>query len=89
MILTKTIKVKNALGLHIRPAAAIVKLLQNTKSSVHFTYKTDTINAKSIMSILMLAAKKNSSIKITVDGIDAKEILDKLVDGFNVGFGEK
>lgn len=85
----KTVKVKNDLGLHIRPAATIVKLLQSTKSKVSFTYKKETINAKSIMSILMLAAKKNSSIIITIDGDDAKNIMTRLTKAFDKRFGEK
>ncbi len=89
MKLEKKIKVQNNLGLHIRPAAAIVKILQNTKSSVLFTFKNETINAKSIMSILMLAARKNSVITITIDGKDSKVIMQKLVNGFEKGFGEK
>ena len=40
----------------------IVKLLQNTKSSVNFLHKKENINARSILSILMLAARKNSHI---------------------------
>jgi len=87
--LVKKVKVKNNLGLHIRPAAAIVKLLQNTKSKVLFTYKKDTVNAKSIMSILMLAAKKNASITISIDGEDAEEVMKILTSGFEKGFGEK
>ena len=89
MKLVKTVKVRNDLGLHIRPAATIVKLLQTTKCMVFFTYKKDTVNAKSIMSILMLAAKKNSSITITVEGHEAKKFMTKLVDCFENGFGEK
>ena len=89
MKLIKTLKVKNNLGLHIRPAATIVKMLQTTKSKISFTYKKETINAKSIMNILMLAAKKNSSITITVDGSDAKKIMEKLTTCFDNGFGEK
>lgn len=76
------------MGLHTRPATTIVKLLQGCKSDVTFTYKKETINAKSILSILMLAAKKNSKIIIDVIGDDAKETMDKLVDGFNNHFGE-
>jgi len=87
--LVRTVKVKNDLGLHIRPAAAIVKLLQTTKSKVYFTYKKETINAKSIMSILMLAAKKNSTISITIDGKDAKLLMTTLIECFDKGFGEK
>lgn len=89
MKLVKTVKVKNDLGLHIRPAAAIVKLLQPTKCKVFFTYKKEMINAKSIMSILMLAAKKNAYITITVEGQDAKKLMNKLIDYFESGFGEK
>ncbi|HRD55045.1 MAG TPA: HPr family phosphocarrier protein [Parachlamydiaceae bacterium] len=88
MKLTCDVKVKNSMGLHARPATTIVKLLQSSKSDVTFTYKKDTINAKSILSILMLAAKKNSTIKIDISGDDAEETMSKLVDGFNARFGE-
>lgn len=83
------VKVKNSLGLHTRPAAAIVKLLQPRKSSVFFTYKEDTINARSIMSILMLAAKKNSQITVTIEGEDAEMTMSSIVQAFEEEFGEK
>jgi phosphocarrier protein HPr len=76
------------MGLHTRPATTIVKLLQNCKSDVFFTHKRETINAKSILSILMLAARRNTKITITVDGDDANLIMDKLVDAFDHQFGE-
>lgn len=82
------VKVKNALGLHTRPAAAIVKLLQPRQASVLFTYKNETINARSIMSILMLAAKKNTQITITVEGVDAESTMNQLVQAFDQEFGE-
>jgi len=82
------VQVKNALGLHTRPATTIVKLLQNCKCDVYFTHKRETINAKSILSILMLAARKNSKITITVEGEDADDTLEKLVDAFENHFGE-
>lgn len=83
------VKVKNIMGLHTRPATEIVKMLQNCKSDVHFIYKNETINAKSILSILMLAAKKNTSITIQVEGTDAQEVVDRLVLGFETCFGEQ
>lgn len=89
MILNQKVKVKNALGLHTRPAASIVKLLQPMKSQVRFKYKSETINARSIMSILMLAAQKNSQIEIIVEGEDAEDAMSKLVDAFENRFGEK
>jgi phosphocarrier protein HPr len=89
MKLVSKVKVKNALGLHTRPAAAIVRLLQPRKASVLFTYKEETINARSIMSILMLAAKKNAQITITVEGEDAEPTMNQLMLAFDEEFGEK
>lgn len=88
MKLISKVKIKNTMGLHTRPATSIVKLLQNSKSEVSFTYKRETINAKSILSILMLAAKKNSQITITVDGEDAQDTLNRLLAAFENHFGE-
>ena len=88
MKLVHKIKVKNALGIHTRPAAMIVKLLHPRKSTVHFTYKNETINARSIMSILMLAAKKNALIEITVDGEDAEITMTHLITAFEKEFGD-
>lgn len=88
MKLVNKVRIKNALGLHTRPATYIVKLLQNTKSDVCFMHKKESINARSILSILMLAARKNSQITIVVEGEDAKEVMDKLTIAFETSFGE-
>lgn len=88
MKLVHKVCVRNALGLHTRPATMIVKLLQNCKSEVSFMHKKDVINAKSILSILMLAAKKNTKIVVTVEGEDAEDIMKSLVTAFDTGFGE-
>lgn len=87
--LIKKVRVKNALGLHTRPATAIVKLLQHAKSEVLFTCRKETINAKSILSILMLAARKNTMITIVAEGSDAHEVMSSLVHGFESKFGEE
>jgi phosphocarrier protein HPr len=84
----RKVRVKNALGLHARPATVIAKLLQGTTSDVSFTYRKETINARSIMSILMLAATKNSSITVTVNGEDASETMERIITAFENQFGE-
>jgi len=86
--LSRKVQVKNVLGLHTRPATVIVRLLKNCKSHVSFTYKTETINAKSIMSILMLGIRRNSKLIITVDGEDANTTMDSLLNAFENQFGE-
>ncbi|HXF29591.1 MAG TPA: HPr family phosphocarrier protein [Chlamydiales bacterium] len=82
------VKVKNQLGIHTRPATAIVKLLHRVKSNVIFTHKKDSINAKSILSILMLALHQNAKLTITVEGEDAQDVMEKLLQGFETCFGE-
>ncbi|MGR3973324.1 MAG: HPr family phosphocarrier protein [Candidatus Rhabdochlamydia sp.] len=82
------LKVKNSLGLHARPAATIVKLLQTSKSQVSFSYHKETVNARSIMSILMLAIKKNSLVTVTIEGEDADDTLARLTEAFENRFGE-
>lgn len=87
--LVKKVRVKNDLGLHTRPATLIVQSLRNCKSQVTFTYKKETVNAKSILSILMLAVQKNALLTITVEGVDAMETMEKLLHVFETQFGEK
>jgi phosphocarrier protein HPr len=86
--IVQKVRVKNELGIHTRPATVIVKLLQDSKSEVLFTYRKETVNAKSILSILMLAAQKNANITIQVKGEDAQATMDRLIESFENGFGE-
>lgn len=88
MRLIRKLRVKNALGLHARPATVIAQLAQETKSSVSFTYKKETVDARSIMSLLTLAATKNSIISVLVEGEDAEAIMNKLILAFETKFGE-
>lgn len=88
MKLVRKVKVKNDLGLHTRPATHIVQMLQRCKSDVRFIYKKDSINAKSILSILTLAARKGTQLTVTVEGEDAEEIMQKLALAFETRFGE-
>jgi len=86
--LIEKMQVKNSMGLHTRPATYIVKLLRDFKSDVFFTYKKETVNARSILSLLMLAAKKNGRITVTVEGEDAQEVMEQLKIAFENKFGD-
>jgi phosphocarrier protein len=86
--ISRKVKVKNSAGLHTRPASRIVQMLQGISSSVYFTCREERVNAKSIMSLLTLAATKNSSITIEAEGEDAEHIIGKLVEAFEQQFWE-
>ena len=83
-----TMVVKNPQGLHMRPATHLVKLLQRVKSSVTFTHKHQSVNAKSILSILMLAVGYNGRVKIEVEGEDSDIVIKMLQKAFEEKFGE-
>lgn len=86
--LEKIVKIKNKMGLHVRPASCIAKLLQKSQSKVTLTYKDQSVNARSIMSVMILAAPKNSYLRICVEGNDAKQTMERLIQAFENQFGE-
>ncbi len=60
----------NKLGLHARAAAKLVTLTSKYESNIQLTYNNRSINAKSIMGVMMLAAAKGSELMLTINGTD-------------------
>jgi len=84
----KELTIKNRLGLHARAAAQFVQTANQFQSEITVAKDGDTVNGKSIMGILMLAAPKGSLVVVNAEGQDAAEALqalEKLIDG---RFGE-
>lgn len=69
-MLTKTIKIKNKLGLHARAAVKLVNLANRFESSVEIEKEGSLIDGKSVLGVLTLAATKGSKITLTVSGRD-------------------
>lgn len=65
----------NALGLHARAAAQLVKVANRFKSEVTLECEGQAVNGKSIMGVLMLAAAQGMKVKIRCDGEDAEACL--------------
>jgi phosphotransferase system HPr (HPr) family protein len=79
----RKLKIQNKLGLHARPAALLVETASNYDAEVHVIKNGNTINAKSIMGVLMLAAEQGSELTFRAKGNQEKEALDaisKLLD---------
>ena len=72
--------VMNEKGLHTRPATELVKCTSTFKSNISLTYQDLTVNGKSLLGILMLAASRGSKIKIEAEGEDAENAVKALVD---------
>ena len=78
VLLRKKIIVKNKQGLHARPAASFVQIANKFDAKVTVKHGNEEVNGKSIMGILMLGARKGSSIIIEAEGDDARSALAEL-----------
>ena len=72
-------KVNDQLGLHAVPSTEIVKCASSFKSQVYLVYQKQTVNAKSLLSILMLTAMKGAQITIQAQGEDAEEAVRSII----------
>ena len=86
--LSRDVTITNAFGLHARAAAKISKLVQNVKSKVWIIKEGEKADASSIIDILTLACEKGSKITLKIDDQSDLEILNKLADLVESGFGE-
>lgn len=79
----------NMLGLHARPAAALVQTVLQFKSDVRIGTGAQQVNAKSIMGLLTLAAAQGATLTVTCRGDDAEEALTAVRNLVESGFGEE
>lgn len=89
-MLERTITVRNALGLHARAAAKLVRLARKFNCIIKISRVDGSVSAdaKSILSVLYIAAGCGSVLILTTDGDDEAEAM-KSIDGlFADGFGE-
>lgn len=87
-MITREVTIVNKAGLHTRPAAALVKLASRFKSDFFIEKDGIEINAKSIISVMMLAAPKGTTLKLRFNGVDEEESAREIVKLFEDGFGE-
>lgn len=71
MKLTRVVTISNDLGLHLRAAGVLAQIAGQFASEITLARTGTVANAKSIMSILALAAAKGTELEITADGDDA------------------
>jgi phosphocarrier protein HPr len=88
-MVTRTVTVTNALGLHARAAARFVHLAGRFVSKIHVSRDTKVMDGKSIMGILLLAAARGTMLTITAEGPDEASAVQSLIDLVESGFGEE
>lgn len=87
-MVTREVTVPNRLGLHARAAAKFVHAAARYTSKVRVSRDTRTMDGKSIMGVLLLAAGQGTTIAIAAEGPDEVEAVDALVALVQSGFGE-
>jgi phosphocarrier protein len=88
-MVSKQITIINKLGLHARAAAKFVSLASSFNSEIHVAKDGKTVNGKSIMGVMMLAASQNSQITVSAEGDDEKLALEKIQRLIADRFGEE
>ena len=84
----QTFTIINKLGLHARAAAKFVTTASEFNSDITVIRSERTVNGKSIMGVMMLAAAKGTDITVSAEGDDAEAALTAIGDLINDYFGE-
>ena len=78
MSLRRTVEIVNERGLHARASAKFVKLAAGFDAQIQVSRDGSTVDARSIMGLMMLAAGIGSTIEISAEGAEGAEALEAL-----------
>lgn len=84
----RRVRICNARGLHARAAAKFVSMVHSFDAVVTVRRDSETVDAGSIMDLLMLAAGPGTQIDIRAEGVDAKAAVEALSQLVALGFHE-
>ena len=88
-MIESAITIKNRTGLHARAAAKFVEVTTSYSSNIKITNGDKTVDGKSILSVMMLAASPGSELTLRIDGNDEAEVLAAIRELVDNNFGEK
>jgi len=77
---TATIRIRNRLGLHARPAMSFVDTANGFDCEIHVRKGDQVVDGKSIMQMMMLAATQGTELQLLADGPDADAALSALTE---------
>ncbi|MBX9708775.1 MAG: HPr family phosphocarrier protein [Caulobacteraceae bacterium] len=86
---SRSVGICNQRGLHARASAKFVKLASSFEAETRVTRDGVTVDARSIMGLLMLGAGNGCEIQISAEGADADQALEALVDLVSRKFDEE
>jgi len=74
------VRIDNVLGVHARPASMLVQLALSFDSIISIQKEDQTVDCKSLMNVLMLAAGQGTELKFIIEGNDATEAREAFID---------
>jgi phosphocarrier protein HPr len=83
-----TARIVNKKGLHARASAKVVEAAARFQSHITVTKDGQTVDARSIMGLMMLAASMGTDIEIVADGPDCDEAMIAILALIDAKFGE-
>lgn len=86
--LTARTLIANKLGLHARAAAKLVEAAARFQSTIHIKKDGESVDARSILGLMMLNARIGSHIEVQVEGPDARDALAAVMALIEAKFGE-
>jgi phosphocarrier protein HPr len=84
----REVEIRNRLGLHARAAARFVHTASRFRSRVTLSGNGKTMDGKSILGILLLAASQGTRLTVSAEGDDEAACVSALVALIQGGFGE-
>ena len=84
----REVEIANKLGLHARASAKLTQLAAKYQCDVTMARNNRSVNAKSIMGVMMLAAGKGAKVTLVTDGPDEAEAMEAIVSLIGDLFGE-
>ena len=87
-MVSQKVVIKNPTGLHLRPAGILCKEAMQFKSLITFSFRDNTANAKSVLSVLGACVKCGDEIEFVCEGEDEEEALKTLIQAVESGLGE-
>jgi len=87
-MIAANVTIVNKLGLHARAASRLVNCASGFAAEIEIVRGTRSVNAKSIMGVLTLAAALGTELQVQADGPDEQQALDALTELFRDRFGE-
>ncbi len=88
-MITKDLLIINRLGLHARAAAKLAQTANQFGASIQVSTEKSSADAKSVMSLMLLAAIRGTTLNVSTDGKDEEQAMTAIEDLIKGRFGEE